>query len=215
MFGFRTRRPVQPVDRRPLFRPRLEPLEDRAMPSSTVLVATPNTASVTQAVTITAYVSETGSDNVQPGSGSPAGTVTFFDGSTPLAVVAVRRSLGGQGTAVFSTSGLSAGSHAIHATYSGETNPAVPGSSTAPSASNTQTVTVSATATAGQLTRFYSDGFNTAYGLGTGNTLLYLFGVSDYLSAIKTVSGPVQQQLTQTYLESFYVNYYLLLIATA
>ena len=48
----------------------------------------------------------------------PSGTVTFSDGTTPLATVP----LDGSGTATFITSALSSGSHSITATYSGNTD---------------------------------------------------------------------------------------------
>ncbi len=48
--------------------------------------------------------------------GTPGGTVTFSVGTTPLATVP----LGGSGTATFTTSGLSLGSHSITATYCGD-----------------------------------------------------------------------------------------------
>ena len=51
-------------------------------------------------------------------SGTPTGTVTFSDGAAVLGVMP----LNGSGTAVFSTSTLSAGTHAIDAAYSGDTN---------------------------------------------------------------------------------------------
>ena len=48
--------------------------------------------------------------------GTPSGTVTFADGATRLATVP----LDGSGTATFTTSALSLGSHSITATYSGD-----------------------------------------------------------------------------------------------
>ena len=48
--------------------------------------------------------------------GTPSGTVTFSDGATWLATVP----LDGSGTATFTTSALSLGSHSITATYSGD-----------------------------------------------------------------------------------------------
>ena len=48
--------------------------------------------------------------------GTPSGTVTFSDGGTPLATVA----LDGSGKATLTTSGLAVGSNAITATYSGD-----------------------------------------------------------------------------------------------
>jgi hypothetical protein len=201
-----------PVARQPFFRPRLECLEDRAVPSSTILTSVPNPASQGQVVTFTAIVNQTGTDNVQPGTGSPVrGTVTFFDGSTPLAVVTVTpSSVHTQGMAVFATSGLVAGSHALHATYSGETNAAVPGSATGASDSGVLTVNVTATATQDQITRVTLDGFYTAYGVAFNNAVTYFFGVSDYLNVISTVSGSVQQQLAQVYYTTFYIDYFLL-----
>jgi uncharacterized protein len=66
--------------------------------------------------------------NCYSGAGAPnaTGSVTFSDGSTPLATVPVDA----KGQASFSTSGLAAGSHAITATYSNGTNYAT-GSGTA------------------------------------------------------------------------------------
>ncbi|MGP0064765.1 MAG: Ig-like domain repeat protein [Isosphaeraceae bacterium] len=55
--------------------------------------------------------------NVSPAiAGSPTGSVTFTDGGTPLATVA----LDGSGTATFATADLALGSHAIAASYSGD-----------------------------------------------------------------------------------------------
>jgi hypothetical protein len=48
--------------------------------------------------------------------GTPGGTVTFYDGNTPLATVPVD----GTGTATLTTSDLSVGSHSITAAYSGD-----------------------------------------------------------------------------------------------
>ncbi len=50
-----------------------------------------------------------------PGSGTPTGTGTFYDGSTTLRSA----SLGGTGTASFTTSSLSVGSHSIQVSYYG------------------------------------------------------------------------------------------------
>jgi hypothetical protein len=62
-----------------------------------------------QSVTLTAQVTT--------GSGTPTGTVTFYDGANPLGTV----SLSG-GTAGLSTSSLTVGSHSITASYSGDSN---------------------------------------------------------------------------------------------
>src|SRR5262249_12979320 len=53
-----------------------------------------------------------------PGMGTPTGTVTFVDGSTPLGSAV----LDGSGTASFATSSLGVGAHAITGVYSGDTH---------------------------------------------------------------------------------------------
>jgi len=78
--------------------------------SSTTVVSSANPSSSGQAVTFTASVSA-----VSPGSGTPTGTVTFYDGSTTLGTA----SLNGTGTASFITSSLSVGSHSIKVSYGG------------------------------------------------------------------------------------------------
>jgi hypothetical protein len=69
-----------------------------------------NPAVVGQKVTFTAPVTA-----VAPGAGTPAGTVSFFDGSKILGTVAV----GAGGKATFVTSFSTAGSHSIKAVYNG------------------------------------------------------------------------------------------------
>ena len=76
------------------------------LPSSIVIGATPNPAGVGQPVAITATVASS--------AGEPSGTVTFFDGTVALATVATDA-----GSATFSTSALTAGGHAVTATYNG------------------------------------------------------------------------------------------------
>jgi uncharacterized repeat protein (TIGR01451 family) len=76
--------------------------------TTTVLGASPNPASAGQAVTFTATVSPT------PG-GTPAGTMSFYNGATLLGTVAVNSG----GVATLTTSSLPLGANAITATYSG------------------------------------------------------------------------------------------------
>ena len=64
-----------------------------------------------QSVTFTATVKA-----ASPGSGTPSGTVTFYNGSTTLGSA----TLGGTGTASFTTSSLSVGSHSIKVSYGGD-----------------------------------------------------------------------------------------------
>jgi hypothetical protein len=53
---------------------------------------------------------------VLPGSGTPTGTVTFYNGSTTLGTA----TLNGTGAASFTTSSLSVGSHSIKVSYGGD-----------------------------------------------------------------------------------------------
>jgi hypothetical protein len=82
-------------------------------PAPTVSLTGPSTASVYgQPVTFTATVSAA--------SGTPTGTVTFFDGSTPLGTTV----LNATGAATFTTSWLAPGTHNVQASYNGDANDA-------------------------------------------------------------------------------------------
>jgi Concanavalin A-like lectin/glucanases superfamily/Bacterial Ig-like domain (group 3)/MBG domain (YGX type)/WD40-like Beta Propeller Repeat len=83
-------------------------------PASTVtsVAASPNPVGLDQPLTLTASIAV-----VAPGAGTPAGSVTFFDGGTPLGAVALSG-----GTASLTTNGLAAGSHSVSALYSGDGN---------------------------------------------------------------------------------------------
>lgn len=74
--------------------------------TSTALASSKNPAYYGQPVTLTASVTA-------PGSGTPAGAVTFYDGSGPLSTVALDSS----GRAVATISTLAVGSHSLTATY--------------------------------------------------------------------------------------------------
>ena len=71
-----------------------------------------NPSHVGDSVTFTTTVKQS-----VPGTGVPTGTVTLKDGSTALGTVALT-----SGVAMFTTSGLSVGTHKIVASYSGDTN---------------------------------------------------------------------------------------------
>ena len=86
-------------------------------PSTTTLQANPNPVTVGALLTLSATV---GSDSPNVG-----GQVSFYNGATLLGTAA----LGTNGSATYSTSTLSAGTHALKAVYAGETNHA--GSSSA------------------------------------------------------------------------------------
>jgi hypothetical protein len=101
-----------------------------ATTTATSLMALPNPAIVGQSVALTATVSPVPT-------GSPLGTVSFYDGSTLLGSIAVNSS----GIAIFTTSSLPVGALSLTAVYSG--NAGFAGST---SAAFTETVAVAMTA---------------------------------------------------------------------
>ncbi len=80
----------------------------KAAPAN-VLTSSANLAFVSNPVTFTATLAST--------AGSPAGTVTFLDGSTQLGIGTLSA-----GIATYTTSSLAAGTHSITASYAGDTN---------------------------------------------------------------------------------------------
>jgi CSLREA domain-containing protein len=79
--------------------------------TTTALVSALNPSVFGQSVTFTATVVVTA-----PGTGAPAGTVTFFDGATNLGIA----SLNGSGVATLTTAALTGGTHSLTAVYSGD-----------------------------------------------------------------------------------------------
>ncbi len=77
--------------------------------TTTALTATPNPAAVTATVTLTATVT-----SVNPAN-TPTGSVSFYDGTTLLATVALGSGSGATATAVTATSTLAAGTHSLTA----------------------------------------------------------------------------------------------------
>lgn len=84
--------------------------------TSLSLVNAPGSTVFGQSVTFTAIV---GVD--APGAGAPTGSVWFLDGQTVLGVATLSQ-VSGRQTAVFTTSALSTGAHAITAQYSGNSS---------------------------------------------------------------------------------------------
>jgi len=78
--------------------------------TTTTLSSSRNPATFGQTVTFTAVVKP-----VAPGSGTPTGTVVFYDGTTVLGSVTLS-----SGKATFSTSKLTRGTHSITAKYLGD-----------------------------------------------------------------------------------------------
>ena len=103
--------------------------------TTTALISSVDPSTVNQSVTFTATVSA-----VSPGAGLPSGTVTFTDTTTATSLGTFPLDPSAQ--AAVTTSTLSAGSHAITATYSGDAN--FTGSTGGPL---TQSVTLNASTT--------------------------------------------------------------------
>ncbi|WP_316785175.1 Ig-like domain repeat protein [Streptomyces sasae] len=101
--------------------------------TATALTSAPDPTVFGQAKVLTATVTA-----VAPGSGTPTGTVSFFDGATPLGSAPL---VGG--VATLTTSSLAVGSHPLTATYSGSGD-----YNTSTSPVDTQTVAKANTATA-------------------------------------------------------------------
>ena len=81
--------------------------------TAVTLASSANPQTLGSSVTFTATVAPLGNE-----SGTPSGTMTFFDGTTKLGSA----SLGSSLTAAFTTSSLALGSHSITAAYSGDSN---------------------------------------------------------------------------------------------
>jgi hypothetical protein len=79
-------------------------------PTTTSLTSSSKSSTFGQLVTFTATVKP-----VAPGSGTPTGTVSFYDGTTLLGTVSLTN-----GVAAFSTSTLARGKHSIKAVYSSD-----------------------------------------------------------------------------------------------
>jgi hypothetical protein len=85
------------------------------VPVTPTVTASPNPSSFGQAVTLTATV-------IPPFSGTPSGSVSFYDGTTlPTLTLLGNGTLSG-GQAAFNTSTLSTGTHSITVVYGGDSN---------------------------------------------------------------------------------------------
>lgn len=142
-----------------------------AASSSTALATSPPYTVFGQSVTLTANVSGASHGPM------PTGTVTFKAGTTTLGT----GTLDTRGTATFSTTTLAVGTHALSATYSGDTSYAGSSGGTSLSVSKAGTtiiLTIAApSTTTGQQVRFTASVHVTAPGVGTfSGTITFMDG---------------------------------------
>jgi hypothetical protein len=154
--------------------------------TTTSLASSVNPSRVGEAVTFTATVAS-------GYAGTPTGTVTFTVDGAPAPVV-----LGGAGSATFTTSALTAGTHAVSATYGGDATYA-----TSASAPLTQAVNTAATTTtlassvnpssAGQAVTFTATVASSFTGTPTGTVVFTIDGTA---SAPVALNGAAQAAFT-------------------
>jgi hypothetical protein len=120
--------PVIPSESGPSSEVQATPTAVNPANTTIVLAATPNPSQLGFHVVFTATITVNA-----PGStalATPTGTVTFFDGFTKIGQATISTNSSGATTATFAYPGLSAGTHTITASYSGDANFA--GSASAP-----------------------------------------------------------------------------------
>lgn len=164
--------------------------------STTTLVAGATSTVPGQTVALTATVAGVTS-------GTPTGTVTFFDGASPLATQAVVN-----GTTTYATSGLLSGAHSLTAVYSGDENYAASPGSTASSLSVAPLdFSFSTTATAmvmpqGGLSTSLAYALAPTYGVYPGSVTLEVTGLPASMqynfsqNNLATSAGPATVMLT-------------------
>jgi hypothetical protein len=134
--------------------------------SATTLMASATSVSLGQTITLTSLVSGAGTGSLPPGVPAPTGSVTFFDGSTPLSSPV---GLPASGLATLSLSSLTAGAHSLTSQYGGDANYAASSSTavqvTVTNNSTTISLTSSGPSVYGQLVAFTAN--LTAAGGGT------------------------------------------------
>jgi sugar lactone lactonase YvrE/predicted secreted protein len=145
------------------------------IPTATTLSASLNPISAGAVLTLSAAVSATGSAT---GAGALAGQVTFSEGATVYGTATINSS----GAATLQISTLSAGSHSIVATYSGNTNYATSTSAVLVEVVNSTATTTTLTSTAattlaGEPASFTAS-VSTTTGIPTGSVSFYDGGVS-------------------------------------
>jgi hypothetical protein len=143
-----------------------------------------NPSSYGQSVTFTAAVSPAFS-------GTPTGTVTFFDGSTSLGTSTLS---GGSATFTTAATALFPGSHSISAKYNGDSNFLSSASSTLaqivnPAATSTTLTSTANPSAAGKSVTFTASVSSPVSGTLTGTVNFYLDGGTTPLSSVALSSG--------------------------
>jgi large repetitive protein len=129
--------------------------------TTTSVTASPSPQYVGQPVTLTATVLAN-----SPGSGTPTGTSTFYDGTTTLGTATLSN-----GTATLSTTALPVGSDAITASYAGDANDAAstsPGFTQVVNAGSSQPYSITINGQDGPW-EFVEGGLNSNYSYGVGD----------------------------------------------
>ena len=180
------------VDQRGVSRPQgsgcdIGAFELKLVASATTVTSTLNPSTYGAGVTFTAAVAP------QSGSGSPTGTVTFYDGTTSLGSSPLS-----SGQAVLSTAALIGGSHSITATYNGDGNLA--SSTSAPlmqtvNPASTSTTLISSLnpSTYGSSVSFTATVSSTVTGTQTGTVTFY-----DGMNSLGSVSLSSGQAILST-----------------
>ena len=162
--------------------------------TTTALTPSANPATINQPVTFTATVSP-----VTGASGTPAGTVNFFDGSTLLGPGTLT-TVGSAQQATFTTSTLSIGMHSITAVYQGSTSF---NGSTSPAVSEQITTIATTTALSAPLNAIsfgqsitFTVVVHGSSGTPTGTVTLFDGATSIGSGALATVNGQQQASIT-------------------
>jgi predicted outer membrane repeat protein len=160
--------------------------------TATTLTVAPNASTFGQVVALTANVSV-----AAPGGGKPAGTVSFYDGTTLLGT----KPVGNNGVATYSISTLAVDSHSLRAEYNGSANHSVSASATATLAvatagTNTTLATSATDAVNGQKVTLTASVGVVAPGKGTPTgSIIFRDGTTE-LGSVALSNGRASKQVT-------------------
>ena len=182
----------------------MEPRVFLTAATTTTITSLTGTLAYGQFVTVAAQVSE-----VSPNTGTPAGVVDFFDGTTNLG----SGTLDGSGCTSLTTSSLTAGTHSITAAYEGDTDDA--DSSSTPidpyvdQATPTVTISVPASAICNQSVMLSASVSAPASGMSTPSGTVYFYdGESELGSASLDSMGDasISTSLSTGYITASYAS---------